>query len=199
VVTLKDREEFAGEQKGQVDQILLLINALLVLSVLIAVLGIVNTLAMSVLERTRENRPAPRRGPDPRQLRRMVRLESVLISVYGSALGLGLGGLLGISLTRALSDRASPSWWSPADGWRCSSPSAPSSACWPPSGRPGGQHGCRCWTPSRPRERLAPQGRPRRAPCGVSAGQRDARTTRVPAPERCRPSALRRRAVHVPA
>jgi putative ABC transport system permease protein len=54
VVTLKDREEFAGEQKGQVDQILLLINALLVLSVLIAVLGIVNTLAMSVLERTRE-------------------------------------------------------------------------------------------------------------------------------------------------
>jgi putative ABC transport system permease protein len=105
VVTLKDREEFAGEQKGQVDQILLLINALLVLSVLIAVLGIVNTLAMSVLERTREIGLLRAVGMSRPQLRRMVRLESVLISVYGSALGLGLGALLGISLTRALSDQ----------------------------------------------------------------------------------------------
>jgi putative ABC transport system permease protein len=105
VVTLKDRDEFAGEQKGQVDQVLLLINALLVLSVLIAVLGIVNTLAMSVLERTREIGLLRAVGMTRGQLRRMVRLESVLISVYGSALGLGLGGLLGTSLTRALSEQ----------------------------------------------------------------------------------------------
>jgi putative ABC transport system permease protein len=105
VVTLKDRDEFAGEQKGQVDQILLLINALLVLSVLIAVLGIVNTLAMSVLERTREVGLLRAIGMTRGQLRRMVRLESVLISVYGSVLGLGLGALIGISLTRALSDQ----------------------------------------------------------------------------------------------
>ena len=95
----------AGEQKGQVDQILLLINALLVLSVLIAVLGIVNTLAMSVLERTREVGLLRAIGMTRGQLRRMVRLESVLISVYGSVLGLGLGALIGISLTRALSDQ----------------------------------------------------------------------------------------------
>ncbi|MGY1915183.1 ABC transporter permease [Blastococcus sp. SYSU DS0973] len=105
VVTLKDRDEFAGEQKGQVDQILMLINALLVLSVLIAVLGIVNTLAMSVLERTREIGLLRAVGMTRGQLRRTVRLESVLISVYGSSLGLALGALLGIGLTRALSDQ----------------------------------------------------------------------------------------------
>ncbi len=105
VVTLKDRDEFAGEQKGEVDQILMLINALLVLSVLIAVLGIVNTLAMSVLERTREIGLLRAIGMTRGQLRRTVRLESVLISVYGSVLGLVLGGLLGVSLTRALSDQ----------------------------------------------------------------------------------------------
>jgi putative ABC transport system permease protein len=105
VVTLKDQEEFAGEEKAQVDQILLLINALLVLSVVIAVLGIVNTLAMSVLERTREVGLLRAIGMTRGQLRRMVRLESVLISVYGSVLGLGLGAVIGVSLTRALSDQ----------------------------------------------------------------------------------------------
>jgi putative ABC transport system permease protein len=105
VVTLKDRDEFAGEQKAQVDQILLLINALLVLSVLIAVLGIVNTLAMSVLERTREVGLLRAVGMSRGQLRRMVRLESVLISVYGSVLGLGLGALVGVGLSRALADQ----------------------------------------------------------------------------------------------
>ncbi|SNS39941.1 putative ABC transport system permease protein [Geodermatophilus saharensis] len=105
VVGLKDRDEFAGEQKAQVDQVLLLINALLVLSVLIAVLGIVNTLAMSVLERTREIGLLRAVGMDRRQLRRTVRLEAVLISVYGAVLGLGLGLVLGVGLTRALADQ----------------------------------------------------------------------------------------------
>jgi putative ABC transport system permease protein len=105
VVSVKDRDEFAGEQKGQVDQVLLLINALLVLSVVIAVLGIVNTLAMSVLERTREIGLLRAVGMDRRQLRRTVRLEAVLISVYGSVLGLGLGLVLGVALTRALADQ----------------------------------------------------------------------------------------------
>ncbi len=105
VVSLKDRDEFAGEQKGQVDQVLLLINALLVLSVVIAVLGIVNTLAMSVLERTREIGLLRAVGMTRRQLRRTVRLEAVLISVYGSVLGLVLGLVLGVSLTRALADQ----------------------------------------------------------------------------------------------
>ena len=105
VVSLKDRDEFAGEQKAQVDQVLLLIDALLVLSVLIAVLGIVNTLAMSVLERTREIGLLRAVGMTRRQLRRTVRLEAVLISLYGAVLGLALGVVLGVSLTRALADQ----------------------------------------------------------------------------------------------
>jgi putative ABC transport system permease protein len=102
VVTLKDQAEFKDEQKAQVDQMLLLINALLVLSVLIAVLGIVNTLALSVVERTREIGLLRAVGMPRRDLRRMVRLESVIISLYGATLGLVLGAVFGISLTRAL-------------------------------------------------------------------------------------------------
>ena len=102
VVDLKDQEEFAEEQRGQVAQLLLLINALLVLSVIIAVLGIVNTLALSVIERTREIGLLRAVGLSRSQLRRMVRLESVVISVYGAALGLVLGTVFGVSLVRAL-------------------------------------------------------------------------------------------------
>lgn len=105
VVTLKDQTQFADEQKGQIDQLLLLINALLVLSVLIAVLGIVNTLALSVVERIREIGLLRAVGMSRAQLRRMVRLESVVISLYGAALGLLLGTVFGVSLVRALRDQ----------------------------------------------------------------------------------------------
>lgn len=102
VVTLKDQTQFKDEQKAQVKQLLLLINALLVLSVVIAVLGIVNTLALSVIERTREIGLLRAVGMGRRQLRRMVRLESVVLSLYGAALGLALGLVFGIALARSL-------------------------------------------------------------------------------------------------
>lgn len=102
VVSLKDQGEFRAELKGQVDQMLLLINALLVLSVVIAVLGIVNTLALAVIERTREIGLLRAIGMSRRQLRRMIRIESVIISIYGATLGMVLGVVLGVSLTRAL-------------------------------------------------------------------------------------------------
>ncbi|MCU1693411.1 MAG: hypothetical protein JWM64_2502 [Frankiales bacterium] len=102
VVTVKDRDEFRDGLKGSIDQVLLLIDALLALSVLIAVLGIVNTLALAVLERTREIGLLRALGMERRQLRRMVRLESVVISLYGALLGLVLGVVLGIALTRTL-------------------------------------------------------------------------------------------------
>ncbi|WP_409333120.1 ABC transporter permease [Trujillonella humicola] len=102
VVDLKDRAEFSEEQKGQIDQLLLLINAMLVLSVVIAALGIVNTLAMSVIERTREIGLLRAVGLGRTQLRRMIRLEAVVISVYGAALGLVLGTLFGVALSRSL-------------------------------------------------------------------------------------------------
>ncbi len=105
VVALKDQGQFKDEQRAQVDQLLLLINALLVLSVLIAVLGVVNTLVLSVIERTRELGLLRAIGMSRRQVRRMVRLESVVISVYGAVLGVALGTFFGVSLTKAVSDQ----------------------------------------------------------------------------------------------
>jgi putative ABC transport system permease protein len=99
--------QFKDEQRAQVDQLLLLINALLVLSVLIAVLGVVNTLVLSVIERTRELGLLRAIGMSRRQVRRMVRLESVVISVYGAVLGVALGTFFGVSLTKAVSDQGS--------------------------------------------------------------------------------------------
>lgn len=107
VVTPKDRREFRAELKGQVDQLLLLVDALLALSVLIAVLGIVNTLALAVIERTREIGLLRAVGMGRSQLRRMVRLESVVISLYGATVGVVLGVVLGVSLTRARRVRGS--------------------------------------------------------------------------------------------
>ncbi len=93
----------AGKDCGRNPQLLLLIDALLALSVLIAVLGIVNTLALAVIERTKEIGLLRAVGMGRSQLRRMVRLESIVISVYGATLGLVLGVVFGLALTRSLS------------------------------------------------------------------------------------------------
>ena len=102
-VTVKDQDAFAADQRAPVDQLLGIIYALLGLAVIIAVLGIVNTLALSVIERTREVGLLRAVGMSRRQLRTMIRLESVAISVLGAVLGIGLGLIFGISLQRAIS------------------------------------------------------------------------------------------------
>lgn len=101
-VTVEDQTEFKKSQSKQVDQLLGLVTALLGLAVLIAVLGIVNTLALSVIERTREIGLLRAVGMSRRQLRRMIRLESVIISVFGALLGLVVGVVFGWALVRAL-------------------------------------------------------------------------------------------------
>ena len=83
------------EQRNQINQLLGFIFVLLALAVLIAALGIVNTLALSVIERTREIGLLRAVGMGRRQVRRMVRLESVVIAVFGTLLGLVLGVALG--------------------------------------------------------------------------------------------------------
>ncbi len=103
-VTVEDQTEFKKSQSGQVDQLLGLVTALLGLAVLIAVLGIVNTLALSVIERTREIGLLRAVGMSRRQLRRTIRLESVIISVFGALLGLVVGVVFGAALVRALKD-----------------------------------------------------------------------------------------------
>jgi putative ABC transport system permease protein len=102
VVDLKDPAGFQEEQRGQIDQMLMLVNALLVLSVLIAVLGVVNTLALSVIERTRELGLLRAVGMRRAEVRRMVRWESVVISLYGAAAGLVIGVLFGVGITAAM-------------------------------------------------------------------------------------------------
>jgi putative ABC transport system permease protein len=103
-VTLKDQHQFADEQAKQINQFLYIIYALLGLAIIIAVLGIVNTLALSVIERTREVGLLRAVGLSRRQLRRMIRLESVSISLLGAVLGMAMGIGFGIALQRAIAD-----------------------------------------------------------------------------------------------
>jgi putative ABC transport system permease protein len=103
LVAVKDQEEFKADQRAQVNQLLFLVYALLGLAIIIAVLGIVNTLALSVLERTREIGLLRAVGLSRPQLRRMVRLESIAIAVLGAVLGVGLGIVFGIALQRSQS------------------------------------------------------------------------------------------------
>lgn len=91
MVTVKDQNGLAEEQRGPIDQLLMLVYGLLGLALVIAVLGIVNTLALSVIERTREVGLLRAIGLSRRQLRAMVRLESIVIAVLGTLLGSGLG------------------------------------------------------------------------------------------------------------
>lgn len=102
-VTVQDQQEFKDQQRDQVNQLLYIVYALLGLAILIAVLGIVNTLALSVIERTREVGLLRAVGMSRRQLRRTIRLESVVIAVLGAVLGIGLGLIFGVSLQRAAS------------------------------------------------------------------------------------------------
>ncbi|GHJ57633.1 ABC transporter [Nocardioides sp. OK12] len=102
VVAVQDKEEFADSITSQVNQLLYIVYGLLALSVVIAVIGIVNTLSLSVLERTREIGLLRAVGLSRRRLRLMVTLESVTIAVMGAVLGLVLGVLIGVLLQRSL-------------------------------------------------------------------------------------------------
>ncbi len=105
VVTVKDQTAFAQEQREPIDQFVLIIFALLGLALLIAVLGIVNTLALSVIERTREVGLLRAIGLSRAQLRLMITLESVVIAVLGAVLGVVLGLGFGVALMYAVRDQ----------------------------------------------------------------------------------------------
>src|SRR5690606_23769048 len=104
IVQVQDREEFKGAQGQQINTMLAILYGLLALAVVIAILGIINTLALSVVERRREIGMLRAVGALRSQIRRTIYLESVLIAVFGAIVGVILGLGLGVGFLRTLSE-----------------------------------------------------------------------------------------------
>ena len=103
-VQVLDQAGYAAEQRKPIDQLVSMINLLLGLALVVAVLGIVNTLGLSVIERTREIGLLRAIGVNRRQLRRMIGLESVVIAVLGALLGVAMGVGFGMAIVSSLRD-----------------------------------------------------------------------------------------------
>lgn len=101
-VKVQDQAEFRKSQEDQLNQLLAVIYGLLFFAVIIAVLGIMNTLALAVFERTREFGLVRAIGATQRQLKRAVRWEAVIVSVFGALLGLVVGLPLGVVATKGM-------------------------------------------------------------------------------------------------
>jgi putative ABC transport system permease protein len=101
---VQDKDAFLASVNGEIDTILGLFYALLAFAVLIALLGIANTLALSIFERTRELGLLRAVGMGRSQVRSAIRWESIIISVFGTTLGLAIGTFFGWAIVRALAD-----------------------------------------------------------------------------------------------
>jgi putative ABC transport system permease protein len=104
IVSVQDKEQFAESIKGQINQLLFMIYGLLALAIVIAVIGIVNTLGLSVIERTREIGLLRAVGLSRSRLRGMVTLESVTIATMGAVLGMVIGLVIGVLLREVLKE-----------------------------------------------------------------------------------------------
>lgn len=104
LLQVMSQEEFVQKQVDSMSAMFNVLYALLALAVIIAVLGIVNTLALSILERTREIGLLRAVGLTRGQIRVMVTLESIAISLLGSVLGLSLGLVYGIAIQQVTKD-----------------------------------------------------------------------------------------------
>lgn len=94
-ITVMDQKDIRDTFGGQINMLLNIMYGLLAMALIIAVLGVVNTLAMSVFERQQEIGMLRAIGLDRRRVKRMVRLEAVVISLFGAVVGIGLGSFLG--------------------------------------------------------------------------------------------------------
>ena len=103
-VNVDTREEFQDRQEGQIDQILIVFNLLLLVAIVIALLGIAITLALSVFERTRELGLVRAVGMTSQQMLRMVLFEGAIIAVFGGVLGVVLGTVFGSAAVVVIPD-----------------------------------------------------------------------------------------------
>ncbi|MEN8234889.1 MAG: FtsX-like permease family protein [Actinomycetota bacterium] len=103
-VKVQNKSELIADAETQIDQMLVLFTGLLFLAIIIAVLGITNTLALAIIERTREIGLLRAVGMVRRQVRRMIRWEAVVIALFGAVMGVGVGLFLGWAVVRALAD-----------------------------------------------------------------------------------------------
>ena len=104
-VKLQTRAAFEKAQQAQVNQLLGLVYVLLALAIVIALIGIVNTLMLSVFERTREIGLLRAVGMRRRQVRAMIRSESVILSLFGAIIGVAVGTALGVAFASSLKDQ----------------------------------------------------------------------------------------------
>ncbi|WP_427920538.1 ABC transporter permease [Streptomyces sp. cg40] len=94
-VKVQDKKDLSNSIAQVFTLILNMVYGLLAMAVIVAVLGVINTLAMSVFERSQEIGMLRAIGLDRKGIKRMVRLESLVISLFGGVLGLGLGVFFG--------------------------------------------------------------------------------------------------------
>jgi putative ABC transport system permease protein len=102
IVESQDREEVKDAQAGQINSILYLFYALLALSIIVSLFGVVNTLTLSIHERTRELGMTRAIGMSRRQVRRTVRYEAAITALIGAVLGLVLGTFFAWIVTQPL-------------------------------------------------------------------------------------------------
>lgn len=103
-VDVKDREQLKAQQRQQAMLFLAVFVAMLALTLLISILGILNTLALALVERTREIGLLRAVGTQRRQIGWIVVWEAVIVAVLGGVLGVGIGLVFGTALTRAVQD-----------------------------------------------------------------------------------------------
>jgi len=113
-VDVNTQSDQIAEAEAQVDQLMALFTGLLSLALVIALLGIANTLALSIVERTREIGLLRAVGMTRRQVRRMIRREAMIIAVFGALLGVLIGSAIGFGVVTSLADDGLGSFSLPA-------------------------------------------------------------------------------------
>ncbi|MEV0119550.1 FtsX-like permease family protein [Streptomyces sp. NPDC050844] len=103
-ITIQDKQAISNAIGGAINMVLNMLYGLLAMAILIAVLGVINTLAMSVFERKHEIGMLRAIGLDRAKVKQMVRLESVVISLFGAVLGIGLGLFMGWAAGGSIAD-----------------------------------------------------------------------------------------------